>query len=411
MKLKNIDFDALIMSPFVLWAISIAISITMWVYVTGMDEASYITRKFTIALEYRGLDSQAILRGRTSEVDLEVRGPEDAMLRLDYNSVAAYVDARNLTPGTRYTVNVNTDTPGSITVLSCTPSQITLDLVRQVTRLMTVETVLPANIPEGQYVEGVEIIPKEVGIKGAEDDVAKVGSVRITPTIEELQEGRELLMPVKFSQSEPFDGAVTIEPVQVRFHGSLVRGLPRKRVPVNVRLTGHLNTDYEVRSIITDPSEVQLEGRAEDLAKVETIDTEVIDITDLDADKVMIAPLRSSGVEGVSLLSASSVQVTVQLREARAERMLTNIPIEFRGTDTPQNWQSVPQGVNLTIEGRPSSIENSGLTDGQVKAYVDLSNIFVAPVTLPVRAELASGDIFRVTRIEPANVTVNTLGR
>lgn len=411
MKLKTFDIDALLTSPWALWAISIIISVTMWVYVTGLDESAYITRKFTTPLEYRGLDTQAILRGRLSEVDVEVRGPEEAMMRLDYNSVIAFVDARNLAAGKRYTVNINVETPSNINLVSCFPSQATLDLVRQVTRLMNIDVVLPQNIPEGQYIDGVEIIPKEVGIRGADDDVAKVGAVRITPTIEELQAGQELLMPVKFSQSEPFDGAVAIEPAQVRFRGTLVRGLPRKRVPVNVRLSGKLNPDYEVRSIITDPSEIQIEGTAENLAKIEAVDTEVIDVSDLNTDRVIVAPLRQPEVSGISFVSGSSVRVSLMLSEARAERMIANIPVEFRGTDTPNDWVSSPANVSVTIEGRPSLIENYDAEPATVKAYVDMSNIFMAPAALPVRTEIVSSDAYRVVRVEPQNVTVNTLSR
>ena len=408
-KLKNFDIDDLLTSPLFLWLFSIIMAVSMWVYVTGMDESAYITRKFSVSLEYRGLDTQAILRGRTSEVDIEIRGPEASMMVLDYNSVNAFVDARNLAPGKKYTVNVNVSVPGdNITLLSCTPSQITLDLVRQVTRLMTVETILPSNLPEGQYIEGVEIIPKEVGIRGAEDDVAKVGSVRITPTIEELQAGRDLLMPVKFAQSEPFEGSVTIEPAQVRFRGVLARGLPRKRVPVNVRLTGKLDADYEVRSIITDPSEIQIEGETENLAKVEAIDTEVIDVSLMNSDTVIVAPLRTPEVDGVSLVNTWSVKVSLLLSETRAERIFTNIPVEIRGAEAGQNWLCSPANVSIAIEGRPSLIENFDVNNSGLKAYADMTNIFMAPVTLPVRTEI-SGDTFKVTRVEPANVTINNL--
>ena len=410
MKLKSFDLDTILSSSLALWIISISISVSMWVYVTGMEESEYITRKFSCPVEYRGLDTQAILRGRLSEVDVEIRGTEEAIMRLDYNSVVAYVDARNLAPGKKYTVNINVDLPVNINLVSCFPSQAVLDLVRQVTRLMTVETILPQNIPEGQYIEGVEIIPKEVGIKGAEDDVAKIGSVRVTPTIEELHEGGERLMAVKFSQSEPFEGNVTIEPAQVRFHGNLVRGLPRKRVPVNVRLTGKLDPDYEVKSITTDPSEVQIEGSVENLAKVEAIDTEVIDVSSLNEDKIIVSPLRQPEVEGVSLVSNSSVRVSLQLSEARAEKMLTNIPVELRNIfDESQNLVSNPQNVSITIEGRPSLIANSSEDKINIKAFVDMTNIFMAPVTLPVRAEIISNDAFKITRIAPQNVTINDI--
>ena len=410
MKLKSLDIDRILTSSWALWIISIATAVFMWIYVTGIEESEYITRKFSCPVEYRGLDAQTILRGRLYEVDVEIRGPEEAIMRLDYNAVLAYVDARNLVPGKKYTVNINVETPSNINLVSCFPSQATLDLVRQVTRLMTVETVLPQNIPEGHYVEGVEIIPKEVGIRGAEDDVVKIGSVRVTPTIEELQEGGERLMAVKFSQSEPFNGSVTVEPAQVRFRGNLVRGLPRKRVPVNVRLTGRLDADYEVRSITTDPSEVQIEGSAEDIAKVEGIDTEVIDVSSVTEDKVIVSPLKQPEVEGVSLVNNSSVRVSLQLSEARAEKMLTNIPVELRNLpDTPEDWIANPRSVSVTIEGRPSLIANMSENDVEIKAFVDMSNIFMTPVTLPVRAEIVSGDAFTITRIEPQNVTITSL--
>ncbi|MBQ7593854.1 MAG: hypothetical protein IJU48_05825 [Synergistaceae bacterium] len=407
-KLKNFDIDDLLTSPLFLWIFSIILAVSMWIYVTGMDESAFITRKFSVSLEYRGLDAQGVLRNRTSEVDIEIRGPERAMMGLDYNSINAYVDARNLAPGKKYTVNVNVGVPADITLLSCVPSQITLDLVRQVTRLMNVEIILPQNLPEGQYIEGVEIIPKEVAIRGAEDDVAKVGSVNIRPTLQELQSTENLLMPVRFNQSQPFDGNVAIEPAQVRFRGNLVRGLPRKRVPVNVRLTGKLDADYEVRSIITDPSEIQVEGNADELAKIETVDTEYIDVSSMNSDTVVVAPLRMPDIAGISFVNASSVKVSVLLSEARAERMLANIPVELRGAEAGQNWLCSPANVTVTIEGRPSLIESFDVGASGLNAYVDMSNIFMAPVTLPVRTEL-SADVFRVTRIEPANVTVNNL--
>lgn len=406
---KTFDIDEILSSPLVLWIIAVTSAVLMWVYVTGMDESAYVTRKFSCPIEYRYLDPQAILRGRLSEVDVEIRGPEEEIMRLDYNSVIAYANARNLVPGKRYTVNIDVDLPGNLNLVSCFPSQAVLDLVRQVTRLMNVETVLPQDIPEGQYIEGVEIIPKEVGIKGAEDDVAKVGSVRVTPTIEELQSGRDLLMPVKFSQSEPFEGTVTIEPAQVRFRGMLARGLPKKRVPVNVRFSGKLDSDYEIRAVTTDPSEVQIEGAAEDLAKVEAINTELIDISLLASNQVIVAPLRQPEVKGVSLVNSSSVKVSLQLGEVHAEKRLNNIPVELRGVPE-KSGQLIcnPSGVAVTIGGRPSLIEKLNADDLKLKAFADMSNIFMTPVTLPVRTEILSGDQqIRVTRIEPQNVIIN----
>ena len=405
----NFDIDEFLTSPLVLWIISIGLSVALWFHITSMDEGEYITRKFSRPLEYRNLDSQAILRGRISEVDIEIRGTESDVLNLNFDNVKAYIDARNLTPGNRYTQDVSLELPNNINLVSCVPSQVVLDLVRQVTRLMQVEINLPENIPEGQYVEGVEVIPKEVAIKGAEDDIAKVGAVRISPSFEELQEGRELLMAVRFAQSEPFAGSVTIEPAQVRFRGTIARGLPRKRVPVNVKLAGKLDGDYEIKSLTTDPSEIQIEGETELLAKIDAIDTETVDISLFEEDNVIVVPLKTSTDYGlINPLNTKSVKLTLQLSEVHAEKRISNIPVSLKNADPLLKWQVNPARVNVVISGRPSLIEKFNADEKNLRAFADLTNIFMTPVTLPVRVEISSGDFFEVVRIEPQNVTVNS---
>ena len=404
----NLDFDTIFSSPLALWVIAIISAVMMWFHVTSTDEENFLTRKFSCPIEYRSLDPQAILRGRTSEVDLEIKGPEKLMLNLNYDQIKVYVDARNLIPGKKYSQNISVELPDNLKFVSCTPSQVTLDLVRQVTRLMQVEIVLPQNIPEGQYIEDVEIIPKEVGIKGAEDDVAKVGALRITPSFEELQSGRERLMAVKFTQSEPFEGSVNIEPAQVRFKANIARGLPRKKIPVNVKLTGELNGDFEIRSIVTEPSEIQIEGNTADLAKVEAVDTENIDVSNFVGDQIIVVPLKSFDVPGISILNNKSIRLNIKLGEVHAEKIFSNVPVELKNiSDASKNWSVTPPSVNLVVEGRPSLIEKFTVENSGLKVYVDMSNIFITPVVLPVRSEIISEDAFKITRIEPNNITVN----
>lgn len=404
MKIANKNIDDILTSPWALWLISITTAVALWFYVTGTEESDYVSRKFTCPLEYRSLDPQAVLRGRVQEVDVEIRGLEKDIARLNYDAIACFVDARNLAPGKRYTQNVSVALPPDITLVSCVPSQVVLDLVRQIVRLMPVEVVLPQDIPEGQYLEGVEVIPREVGVRGIETDVAKVGSLRAMPTAEELQSGKELILPLKFVQSEPFDGAVTLEPAQVRFKGTLARGLPKRRVPVNARLSGELDADHEILSVVTDPSEVPIEGKLELLDRVEAVETETVDISQFTANQAVVVPLKAPDVEGVSLSGVKSVRLTLQLGEVKAGKTLSNVPVEVRGSD--KSWMVNPASVAVTLEGVPSKIENLSVGDVGLRAWADLSNIFLTPVVLPVRAELASDD-FKVVKIEPSTVTVN----
>ena len=128
----------------------------------------------------------------------------------------------------------------------------------------------------------------------------------------------------------------------------------------------------------------------------------------MDKDSVIVSPLRQPEINGVSLVNTSAVRVSIHLSETRAEKMIRGIPVELRGTDTPQNWQCSPSSVTVTVEGKPSLIESLDTETAGLKVFADMTNIFMTPVTLPVRAEIMSQDLFRIVRIEPQNITVNT---
>ena len=391
--------DKILSSSWALWLISVVSAVALWFYVTRTEESEHVTRRFSCPLEYRALDAQAMLRGRVSEVDVEIRGLEGDVERLDYDAITCYVDARNLSPGKRYSQNVRVTLPPNITLVSCIPSQVVLDLVRQVVRLIPVEVVLPQDIPEGYYLEGVEVIPKEVGVRGTEGDVAKIGALRVAPTVEELQKGKELLLPVKFAQSEPFDNSVSLELSQVRVRGALARGLPRRRVPVNARLSGQPAPDYEVRSVVADPLEVQLEGPVELLNKITEVDTETVDISLLSADQTLVVPLKQP--DGL-VLGMQSVSLALHLSRRSASKQLANVPVNIREGQGGR-WRVEPATVTVTLEGPASRVEGISQETVGLRAWVDLSNIFVTPVTLPVRTELASAE-FAVSGIAPATV-------
>lgn len=402
------NFDEMLTSPWSLWAISVTAALLMWFYVTESGSGGYGTRRFSRPLEYQSLDAQAMLRNRVSEVDIEVRGLEEVLAHLDYNSVSCVVDLRNLLPGNKYTQEVKVNLPPNVTLVSSTPSQVVVDLLRQVVRLIAVEVVLPADIPEGQYLEGVEVLPKEVAIRGGEKDISKIGAVRVQPTVQELQSGQELFLPAKLLQSEPFEDEVTLEPAQVRVKGSLVRGLPKKRVPVNVRLSGKPSSDFEVKAIVTEPSEVQIEGTAARLAQVSEVDTETVDISWVSADQSLVVPLKAPSAKGVSIVNLKSVRLSIQLEPVRATTQFSNFPVALRGSGDMAHWAVSPSTVVVTLEGPLSRMADIQPGDVELQAYVDVSNIFVDSATLPVRAEVASEDL-KVVKIEPSTVTVSAV--
>jgi len=237
--------------------------------------------------------------------------------------------------------------------------------------------------------------------------VAKIGSVSVAPTFAELQAGKELFLPVNITQSVPFEDEVILEPSQVRINAILATGMPRKRVPVNVRLIGTPSGDFAVRTLITDPAEVMVEGEKGSLDRISAVETETVDITGLSADQTMVVPLRAIEDEGISAVNVSSVRLSIFLEPIFAQKMISNVEISVEGVDEQARWTVAPSVVEVTIEAPPSIIDTFD-QDSQLRAFVDVSGIFLRRAVLPVWAAVESED-FKVVRVEPSTVTVNAL--
>jgi YbbR domain-containing protein len=415
-------FDDLLAYPVVLWVISLSIAVSLWFYSAGQETAGDERRSFLVQVSYKNLAPQLSLRNSVREAEIEIEAAEAVMSRLRHDDVSCEVDLRDLSSG-RYRLATRIMLPQSVRLVSVTPSMIDVELIRQAGRVFGVGVALPQDIPAGQYLEAVEIVPKEVNIKGTEKDLAKIGAVSVAPTLQEL-ERKDLLLPVLIAQSEPFEDDVLVEPPQVRVNAVLATGLPRKKAPVNVRLSGKPHGDYAVRSVTTDPAEVMVQGAQDRLASVSAVDTETVDITGIVADQRIVVPLRPLKVRGVSVVDVQSVGLLIQLEPIAAQKQLSGIPVAVEGPAEEtaggaaegtaaesgrKKWAVEPGVVNVTLEASPSRMADSGPESIGLRVFVDTSNIFLHRTVLPVRA-VVSADDFRIVKIEPPTVTVTAVG-
>jgi YbbR domain-containing protein len=413
-------FDDFLSYPVVLWGISLAIAVALWFYSAEQGEAENEQRRFLVRIAYNNLAPQLSLRNAVREVEVEIEAAEAAMGRLRHDDIACEVDLRDLSSG-KYRLTTRITLPQGVKLASVIPSMIDVELIRQVGRVFGVGVTLPQDIPAGRYLEAVEIVPREVSVRGTEKDLAKIGAVNVAPTLQELEKGKDLLLPAIIAQSEPFEDEVLVEPPQVRMNAILATGLPRKKVPVNVRLSGKPHGDYAVRSVTTDPAEAMLQGSQDWLASISSLDTETVDITGVSVDQTIVVPLRSPAGRGASAADVESVVLLIQLEPIRAQKQLSGVPVLIEGaaqegpTKDPaegngkRKWVVEPGVVEVTLEAPPSRIAVSDPESLGLKVFVDMSNIFLRRTVLPVRA-VASADNFKIVKIEPPTVTVALAG-
>lgn len=402
-------FDDLLTSPWVLWGISIAVAIFMWFYVMDLGNVGNERRKFISRIEFRNLDPQFHLRSSSNEATIEIEATETIMGRIQHDSIVSVVDVKGFSAG-KYREPVRVSLPPNVYLIERTPSEVDIELIRQAVRVFPVEFVLPQDIPNGQYLDSFTIIPKEVSIRGTERDLAKIGKVTITPTLSELEAGKELLLTVNMLQSEAFEDSDTVrmEPQRVRVNAVLARGQPRRKVPVNVRLSGKPSLDFAIHSLTTDPAEVMVEGPANKLGALSAVETETVDISNLSADRTLIVPLKPLKDKSFSVIETKSVKLSIKLEPIAAQKQISGVPVTIHG-GSGAKWKLNPAIADVTIEASPSQMELLDAEELGLSVHVDVANLFLKSATLPVRATV-SDDRFKIIKIDPSTVNISAAG-
>lgn len=396
--------DDLISSPLFLKIISVVIAFTFWFYVSG-SRTTETTRSIMAVLEYLNVPPQTTLKGPLKEVEVILSGAPGILSSISPESVVCEVDARGLSVG-KYRLAVRVIAPKDVKLVEVIPTHVDIELMRYIDRLIPVEVSLGKELPPGLYLDMVEIIPKDVSVKGSEKDLAKIGSVRINPTLEELKAGGELTLPVEIVKSDSFEDEVSYEPKNVKLRAILAEGVPKKKVPVNARIIGKPTDDFRLKAVVVEPGVVEIEGPLAKINAVTKVDTETIDITDISKELNMVIPLRNPEDTMVKLVGASSVRVSVLLNPFTVTRLLSSLNVSVEGRSVYPRWKVEPPSVNVTVEGIPSEVNSLDEKELLIQPFVNVTNIVSRRLTVPVRIRNKTEGKLKVLKVDPPNITV-----
>ncbi len=198
---------------------------------------------------------------------------------------------------------------------------------------------------------------------------------------------------------------VTVNPAEVQMDYVLVRGIPRKKVPVEITLEGEPHKDYEVQGISVDPPEVVVEAPVDVLDRIREIVLPPVDIEGITEDVVFQVNVPEEGVSGISGIQPSTVRVRVLLLSRQVERMYKDVPIEIRGRSIYPSWRVEPVAAEVLVKGPPSVLDELEENGPPVELFVDVTNIVSRSLRVPLQYATASRQV-KIIRVEPAHVTV-----
>ena len=158
----------------------------------------------------------------------------------------------------------------------------------------------------------------------------------------------------------------------------------KRTLPVSVRVSGKPMAGYRIAETGAQPENVSVQGPAEEVRKLATIETVPVDVEESRGLIKRRARLSNDG-KPLSIFP-DQVEVMIKIEEVRASRVFERI--EVAAKDYKGAYNVTPQVVHLRVTGPKSSVEKLNLTSEDV--YLNLRGLPAGEHQVPLEVNLPS---------------------
>jgi YbbR domain-containing protein len=263
-------------------------------------------------------------------------------------------------------------------------------------------------IPEGLIITNGPFTGIEVHVRGPKSIIRTLSDLKIQYTIDlsEVNIGVNII-PIHQARI-PFPKGISILKINPDSIAVKVENEIKKKLPVNISLTGKPAKGFMVVGAEAKPMSVTLRGSEDTLGRMDKVSTKPINIKGLSSSFKKEVTLDL--VENLKLVDSSKILLAnVSIKEQLATKIFDNIPVQ--GDGSLYVYHITPPVITIKVKGPVNMIENLYGSNG-VQVYVDLKGLKPgvynkrATITLPVKTTLidAIPEIFKVKIIDQKRI-------
>lgn len=294
--------------------VSVVLSLMLWLQVSAQAQPNK-QREMLIRLQARGLGENLFLTSIPEGISVIAEGPEAQLERLEPGSLTATVSLTNLRAG-QHSVRVFLPEVRPPVRLRANRPQVIVSLDALATVQKTVDVDVRGEAPATLQYEGAVAQPSVVTLTGPKSEIDRVQKVRAMLDLSSIRPGlvHQINLEALGRDNVPLS-LVAISPDTVNVLPAVTAAATLKTVPISPAWQGQPPFPYRVARYSLSPTTVQLRGDSETLAKLFTVDTQPVDLSQLKANRTFEVDLRlPANVKGPENLRVS---VTVEVDRAR----------------------------------------------------------------------------------------------
>lgn len=359
---------------------SALLAVLLWFIVLNINDP-YIDKKLYIELEVRNeynlIDKNLYLANKNYRrtVEITVRGRENAVntispsdidVILDFSKVKSVNDKTISIAGPYYTKNDK-----QITLIGMNPSEISIELENIVRKDLAVDVELKG-IPKQSYkVIRVNTEPEYVTIQDKESLISTINQVKALVDISNIDRDKKVIkQPYSVYNKSGEEIASLSNQFTIDVFLEIGKEVPIVPVIKGNPANGYIYTGFKSsieKAIITGPIEV--------LSGINELNTEQIQIEDINETKEYLVPIKLS--EGVKLFNMEN-EITIipqieQLQEKEIEIRKEDINIENTDYTNSLSYEILTQQSKFVIKGRQVHLNNINISS--LTPHVDVKGL------------------------------------
>lgn len=374
--------------------LSFGVALALWLYVVtfvspNSDQHYYnipVTLQSEIVLQERGL---MITTTELPTVSLHLEGSRADLNKLNSSNITVAVDVSRIgEPGTHnlsYTPSYPGDVPNNaISVLSRTPSTITLEVEERISKQVPVDILYAGALSEDYMAdkENKELDYENISVVGPKSVIDQIAMARIEVNldgrVESLSEQFEYTLCNE--KGEPVDAQlVTTDVAAVTLTLRIVRV---KQIDLTLNVLYGGGATVETSEITIEPQSIRVSGSDTLLAGLESLELGTIDLSEMLTDEVLTFPIKLP--EGITN-ETGVLEATVDVRFPDLVTKTLKVK-NFTAINVPAGLEAdvITKQLEIQIRGPKSSIDK--ITEENVTVTVDFANEQAGTVT--VKAEI-----------------------
>lgn len=284
-----------------------AIAVILWIFVS-LDQSKIGKFPGAIKIENRNLSAGTVAVLSEEYAELTIQATQTKWQSLQPDQFDVFVDLKDLGAGT-HEVSVSAESKISgVSISSINPKKVIVNIEPVITRELPVTVVIEGEPTAGHIVGSYKTNPATATVSAARSIVASID--QITAEVNVGGQSGLLVKNAPLQVATKLTDSVTINPKEVEVSVSIVESGRSRTVGVKPNILGTPKEGYYISAITVAPSTITIEGEADIINIIGSVDTEEININNISDNKTFNAKIRlPSNINS----STDSVQVKITI--------------------------------------------------------------------------------------------------